>query len=255
MNAHAQQPHPSDLNTHTNTPGVHPTSFLSQYAPFISILLPTVSYILFKHDFKSSILIRLITILLPCLYNSIQHLLLFHSILSTETQHILHSIFKFIIASILLLLSSIPLLQILLISFGKSIDYPHFFLILPSLLVLPPYLLSTTLEPTHPLNPAISLLALITIYSYYNQQTYYPYIAATSPILILVASYKHTSSQHKRTDLSKTVLFLLISAAACIIIFKDSFHQIQTRLNSNPDYRNIQENYIQPLLKLTAPTP
>ncbi|AFM98215.1 hypothetical protein EHEL_050040 [Encephalitozoon hellem ATCC 50504] len=146
--------HPSDnpLSNRENPTAIY-SPLIKQHAATVSILLPIVITLLLRHH-VNTIPLKLITVILPCLYSGLQYLSIFSH--NRNYHHISPSAplttFHFIYNIILLLFSTISFLSIITLSINDwdRGDFNFFSTTLSPFLVLPPYLLDTSCNLTQP---------------------------------------------------------------------------------------------------------
>ncbi|UTX42525.1 DUF2463 domain-containing protein [Encephalitozoon hellem] len=145
--AHTHHEHPSQ-NTHATTEQSH-THLLKQYAPTISILIPLILTILHQnYIIRDSMLLRLITVLPPCIYSGIQYLILFSNIKHHASKSVLHSLLALAFVSFSVILFICATILLAYYEWSQE-DFYSFSTIFSPLLILPPYLLSTSCGLAH----------------------------------------------------------------------------------------------------------
>ncbi|WEL37953.1 DUF2463 domain-containing protein [Encephalitozoon hellem] len=145
--AHTHHEHPSQ-NTHATTEQSH-THLLRQYTPTISILIPLILTILHQnYIIRDSMLLRLITVLPPCIYSGIQYLILFSNIKHHASKSVLHSLLALAFVSFSVILFICATILLAYYEWSQE-DFYSFSTIFSPLLILPPYLLSTSCGLAH----------------------------------------------------------------------------------------------------------
>ncbi|UYI28193.1 DUF2463 domain-containing protein [Encephalitozoon cuniculi] len=146
--AHISEPHEINEQHHIKNQLHWRTSF-NCLAPLISIALPMLIHFIFEEDrFEENPFLRLITVLLPLSYSVIQYSALLHTNWkeSTKPEDTTHKALHYILNLLLLTFVVISIFSITVFTLDKWDYAASFFysIVLPSLLIPPVYLFSTS---------------------------------------------------------------------------------------------------------------
>lgn len=219
-----------DLLKNKNQTGLHWKTALYCFSTPISIVFPVVVYFLAgKKTIKNSLFLRLIIIIFPCLYSAKKYLDLFLNVRKSQDRS--SYLLYFILNSLFLTLAITSILLIMTIYEWANEDPNIFSMVIPSIMVLPSYLLSISCDLTPSkffftdtgIDILLSLLMLLHIPLgvglLYEGTKYHFYFAITSFVATLAKSLKERCLSSRKCKDSTVkwrvviLIFILVSVA------------------------------------------